>query len=169
VENLSSDHDQIFMSFNIEHWYPVLGPSKTAATVSFPIGKAVALALVALHNELGSHQYTKDEISCRIQRDSALSATAAELQRLIAPEGSFIKTSARSCKDVAPQIGLTERYRELLLNEITVTGKEINEMRLRSLFMEAGRHVLRFTSALDFLVACVLSERMSGVQPFKPI
>lgn len=151
------------MSFNIERWYHVLGPTKTAATICLPIIKPVALSLAALHDEFTTHHLTKQEISSRIQNDPILLKIATELQCLIPTEGSFIKTSARSCKDIALQIGLTDRYRELLLREIISSGKDIEEMRLRSLFMEAGRQALRFADAQDFLVACILSERVTGV------
>jgi hypothetical protein len=159
VEALSADHDQVFMSFNIEHWYVVLGPKKTSATTFLPLSKSMAVALSKLHDL----HLTLEEISSRIKADDDLLKTCAELQRLIHPEGSFIKTSARSCKDVALQIGLMDRYRELVSAEITKSGSAIDEMRLRSLFMEAGRQVLRFKDAHDFLVSCVLSERISGV------
>ncbi len=163
MEGLSSDHDRIFMSFNIEHWYHVLGPTRTAATAFLPITNSVALELVALHDQFTTQHMTNTEISSKVQQSTVLSESAGELQRLIDPEGSFIKTSARSCKDIALQIGLTQQYRELLQNEIASSGKGIDEMRLRSLFMEAGRRVLRFINAQDFLVACVMSERVSGV------
>jgi hypothetical protein len=156
------DHDQVFMSFNIEHWYDVLGPKKTSATTFLPFSKPTAVALSKLHDL----HLTRDEISSRIKADEDLVKTCVELQSLIHPEGSFIKTSARSCKDVALQIGLRERYRELVSTEITNSGNAIDEMRLRSLFMEAGRQVLRFQDAHDFLVSCVLSDRISGVISF---
>jgi hypothetical protein len=159
VEALSVDHDQVFMSFNIVHWYDVLGPKKTSATTFLPLSKPTAVALSKLHDL----HLTREEISSRIKANEDLLQTCAELQSLIHPEGSFIKTSARSCKDVALQIGLLDRYRELVSTEITNSGNAINEMRLRSLFMEAGRQVLRFKDAHDFLVSCVLSERISGV------
>lgn len=159
VEGLSENHDQVFMSFNIEHWYSVLGPTKTSSTTFLPLSKSTAMALSSLHNL----NLTKGEISSHIKSNEDLCKTCIELQRLISPEGSFIKTSARSCKDIALQIGLMDRYRDLLSVEITNSGSSINEMRLRSLFMEAGRQVLRFKDAHDFLVACVLSNRVSGV------
>jgi hypothetical protein len=165
VEALSSDHDRIFMSFNIENWYHILGPTRTAATTCLPVLKLVAVSLASLHDASLTQHLTKQEILFRIQDDHILSNTAAELQSIISPGGSFIKTSARSCKDIALQIGLPDRYRQLLLEEIATSGIEIEEMRLRSLFMEAGRQVLRFTSAQDFLVACVMSERVAGVSP----
>ena len=151
------------MSFNIEHWYNVLGPTKTAKTTFLPVAHPVASALAALHDEFKAQNLTKQEILYRIQQNQSLSEPTIELQRRIAPEGSFIKTSARSCKDIALDIGLADRYRKLLEKEIASSGKEVDDMRLRSLFMEAGRQVLRFTDAKDFLVACVMSERVSGV------
>lgn len=163
IEALSSDHDRVFMSFNIENWYHILGPTRTAATTCLPVLKSVALSLASLHDESVTRHLTKQEILSRIHDDHILSNTAAELQRIISPGGSFIKMSARSCKDIALQIGLPDRYRELLIEEIATSGIKIEEMRLRSLFMEAGRQVLRFTNAQDFLVACVLSERVAGV------
>ena len=166
MEALSSDHDRIFMSFNIEHWYNVLGPTRTATTSFLPITNPVASKLAAEHDQFITQHFSKAEIISRIQENAVLSEAASELQRLIPVEGSFIKTSARSCKDVAVQMGLTLRYRELLENEIALSGKEIDEMKLRSLFMEAGRRVLRFINAKDFLVACVMSERVSGVSSF---
>jgi hypothetical protein len=147
------------MSFNIEHWYSVLGPTKTSATTFLPLSKSTAIALSRLYNL----NLTKGEISSHIKSDQDLSKTCMELQSFISPDGSFIKTSARSCKDIALEIGLMDRYRDLVSAEITNSGSSINEMRLRSLFMEAGRQVLRFKDAHDFLVACVLSNRVSGV------
>ena len=164
MEELSEDHDQVFMSFNIEHWYPVLGPSKTSATYFHPVTKPVAQKILALHASLATEPLTKESIFSNVQKDIVLSTTASEIQRLMAPEGSFMKTSARSCKDIALEIGLLDHYKELLLNEITDHGKQVDDMRLRSLFMEAGRQVLRFTTAQDFLVACILSERICGVK-----
>jgi hypothetical protein len=146
-------------ALSVDHWYDVLGPKKTSATTFLPLSKPTAVALSKLHDL----HLTREEISSRIKANEDLLQTCAELQSLIHPEGSFIKTSARSCKDVALQIGLLDRYRELVSTEITNSGNAINEMRLRSLFMEAGRQVLRFKDAHDFLVSCVLSERISGV------
>lgn len=165
MEELSANHDQVFMSFNIEHWYPVLGPSKTSATKFYPITKTVAERILALHVSLTTEYRTRDAILADIGDDIVLSTVASELQILMDPEGCFMKTSARSCKDIALEIGLLDRYWKLLLNEITNHGKQIEDMRLRSLFMEAGRQVLRFKNAEDFLVACILSERICGVSP----
>lgn len=163
VEGLAPDHDQVFMSFNIEHWYSILGPTRTAATTFLPISKEIAIELVALHNSHQRHPLTKHEIRQRIKCNPVLAKAATELQSLIPLEGAFLKTSARSCKDVALEIGLDEQYRKLLESEIAMKGKQIEEMRLRTLFMEAGRLVLRFHNALDFLIACVLSNRVWGV------
>src|SRR5579859_6440423 len=102
------------MSYNIEHWYSVLGPTKTAATKFLPISKPVALALVALHATMEREGFSTDEIRARISTDKILSEAADQLQELIHVNGSFIKTSARSCKDIALQIGLMDRYGELL-------------------------------------------------------
>jgi hypothetical protein len=113
VEGLSSDHDQIFMSFNIEHWYSVLGPTKTAATQFLPITRPAALELVALHDSLKTTPLQRQEIASCVQQNPILAHTAEELQRLIPQGGAFIKTSARSCKDIALQIGLADRYQEL--------------------------------------------------------
>lgn len=146
------------LNIGITYW----GRQELQKTSFLPIKNPVALQLAAQHEQFTAQRFTKEEIISRIQENPVLSEAVAELQRLIPEEGSFIKTSARSCKDVAVQIGLTQRYRELLENEITSSGKEIDEMKLRSLFMEAGRRVLRFTNAKDFLVACVMSERVSG-------
>jgi hypothetical protein len=165
VEELSEDHDQVFMSFNIEHWYPVLGPSKTSATYFHPVTNPVAQKILALHASLVTEARTKKSILSNVKKDIVLSTTASQIQRLMAPEGSFMKTSARSCKDIALEIGLLDQYRALLLNEMTAHGKQVDDMRLRSLFMEAGRQVLCFTTAQDFLVACILSERVCGVKP----
>jgi hypothetical protein len=90
-------------------------------------------------------------------------AAADELEVLIPSGGAFIKTSARSCKDIALHIGLKDCYRILLSQEINSCGNQIDEMRLRILFMEAARQVLRVTSAKDFLVACAMSDRVVGV------
>jgi hypothetical protein len=163
VEGLSEDHDKVFMSYNIEHWYSVLGPTKTAATKFLPISKPVALALVALHTTMEREGLSTDEIRARISTDKILSEAADQLQELIHVNGSFIKTSARSCKDIALQIGLMDRYGELLADEVSRNGREIDDMLLRALFMEAGRQVLRFKEATAFLVACVLSNRVTGV------
>lgn len=146
------------MSFNIEHWYPVLGPTRTATTQFFPITKLVALELVTLHDLSQTTPLQIQEIAARIQQNPILAMVAADLQCLIPTGGAFMKTSARSCKDIALQIGLADRYRKLLTAEIALSGIRIDEMKLRSLFMEAGRQVLRFTNANDFLVACILSE-----------
>jgi len=158
------------MSFNIERWYPVLGPTKTAETAFLPVKKPVALALSALHEEYTCNLMTKDDILSRIQGDPVLSEAMADIQHLISPEGSFMKTSARSCKDIALDIGLAERYRVLLQEKMETSQTNLlDEMVLRSIFMEAGRQVLRFTNAKDFLFACVLSERISGVSPWKTV
>jgi hypothetical protein len=152
------------MSFNIEHWYPLLGPNKTSATAFYPMTQPIAQEILSLHSSLAT-TLAKDAILSTIQKNKLLTTAALEIQSLMAPGGSFMKTSARSCKDIALEIGLLDRYRELLGTEIGDHGQRIDEMRLRSLFMEAGRLVLRFTDAHEFLVACVLSERICGVLP----
>lgn len=151
------------MSFNIEHWYPLLGPTKTAETKFLPVNKSVALKLSLLNEMRKTKGWTRDEIWDHLDQDDLLMATINELDALIPTGGSFMKTSARSCKDIALWIGLKDCYRKLLSQEIEFCGNQIDEMRLRILFMEAARHVLRFTSAKDFLVACTMSDRALGV------
>jgi len=163
VEGLSANHDQVFMSFNIEHWYPLLGPTKTAETNFLPIVKPIALKLSFLNEMMKVRNWTREGISEYVQHDELLMATAHELDVLIPSGGAFIKTSARSCKDIALHIGLKDCYRILLSQEINSCGNQIDEMRLRILFMEAARQVLRVTSAKDFLVACAMSDRVVGV------
>lgn len=154
------------MSFNIEHWYPVLGPLKTSPTTFLPIPKPLAQEIMSLHGSLVSGTLTKESLHTIVRENIILSTAAAELQKFIPPEGSFLKTSARSCKDVALEIGLLEHYKTLLANEIISTGNYIDDMRLRTLFMESARQVLRFTTAESFLISCILSERICGVPPY---
>ena len=163
MEGLSSDHDQVFMSFNIEHWYPLLGPTRTAYTTLLPITAAVANCLVSLHEDFKSGHLPQEDISGRLLQDPEIAMVVEELQELIQEGGSFMKTSARSCKDVSLEIGLKERYREVLATEVKACGTKLNDMKLRSLFMEAGRKVLKFNKSLDFVVACVMSRRVHGV------
>lgn len=158
------------MSFNIEHWYPVLGPSKTSATTFHPIPRPVAQEILSIHSSLVSGLLAKESLHTIIKENEILRTMTAELQKLIAPEGSFLKTSARSSKDVALEIGLLDYYRQLLLIEISNHGTKIEEMRLRTLFMDAGRQVLCFTTAESFLISCILSNRICGVSiPFLPL
>lgn len=124
--------------------------------------KSVALKLSHLDEMRKAKGWTRDEIWDHLDRDDLL-ATINELDALIPTGGAFMKTSARSCKDIALQIGLKDCYRKLLSQEIESSGNQIDEMRLRILFMEAARHVLRFTSAKDFLAACTMSDRALGV------
>jgi hypothetical protein len=167
VEGLSTDHDQVFMSFNIEHWYPLLGANKTAETTFLPITKPVALALSSLHEAIKTRGLTKQDVPSLLDNDAILTRTAKDLDLLIPVEGAFIKTSARSCKDIALQIGLKNIYQQNLVSAIDSSGgKEFEEMTLRSIFMEAARDVLRFIEGKDFLVACALSNRVSGVLSF---
>jgi len=107
--------------------------------------------------------WTRDGISEFVHHDELLMATADELNVLVPSGGAFIKTSARSCKDIALHIGLKDSYRKLVTKEIKSCGNGIDEMRLRILFMEAARQVLKMTSAKDFLVACAMSDRVLGV------
>jgi hypothetical protein len=153
------------MSFNIEHWYPLLGPTRTAATTFLPITAAVATCLVSLHEQFEPGHLRREDVKCRLLEEDEIARVADELQALIQEDGSFLKTSARSCKDVSLQIGLKERYHELLAAAVEVYGTKIDDMKLRSLFLEAGRQVLKFTNSLDFLVACVMSHRVHGVLP----
>ena len=163
VEELSANHDQVFMSFNIEHWYPLLGPMRTAETSLLPIAQPVALELCFLNKMMKTEKWTRETISEYVHHSDHLSATGNELDALIPSGGAFLKTSARSCKDTALQIGLKDCYRQILSQEIESSAQEIDEMRSRILFMEAARQVLRFTSATDFLVACAMSDRVCGV------
>ena len=151
------------MSFNIEHWYPVLGPSKTSATTFYPIPRPVAQEIISLHTSLVAGVLPKKSLRTIVRAMQIFQTMAAELQKLIAPKGSFIKTSARSSKDVALETGLLNYYRGLLLDEISRHGIKINEMKLRTLFMHSGRQVLRFITAESFLIACILSNRICGV------
>ena len=163
VERLSANHDQVFMSFNIEHWYPLLGPTKTAQTKFLPIVRPIALKLSFLNKMMKTRNWTRERISEYLHHDELLMVAANELDKLIPSGGVFIKTSARSCKDIALHIGLKDSYRKLLSDEIKSCGNQIDEMRLRILFMEAARQVLRVTSAKDFLIACAMSDRVLGV------
>jgi hypothetical protein len=79
------------MSFNIEHWYHVLGPSRTFATSFLAIDKSTALALTALHALVKAQSLTEGELSSQIMSNPVLSRTSADLQKLIDPEGSFVK------------------------------------------------------------------------------
>lgn len=163
VEGFSSDHDQVFMSFNIERWYPLLGPTRTASTTFLPITAPVASFLVSLHEQFNSGRLRKEDIQRRLLEEDKIAVVAEELQAIIQEGGSFMKTSARSCKDISLETGLKEGYHELLAAEVKAMGLKVNEMRLRSLFMEAGRQVLKFPTSLDFLAACVMSRRVHGV------
>jgi hypothetical protein len=99
-----------------------------------------------------------------IAGDESLTYACHALQLLLPKEGAFVKTSARSCKDVALGIGLEDHYRTLLRREIAQTGTHrLDEMRLRGLFMEAGRQVLKFSRADDVLCAFIQSNRVCGV------
>src|SRR5579859_219059 len=157
------------MSFNIEHWYPVLGPSKTSATTFHPILKTVAQEIMSLHTSLVTGILPKESLHTIVRENKILQTMAAELQKSIAPDGSFIKTSARSSKDVALETGLLDYYRHLLLQEISSHGIKIKEMKLRTLFMESGRQVLRFMTAESFLISCILSNRICGVSLLLPL
>lgn len=151
------------MSFNIEHWYPLLGPTRTAETTFIPITASVTGCLISLYEQFNSGVLREEDIRARLLQEAEIAKVVGELQGLIQEGGSFMKTSARSCKDVAVKICLKERYHSLLTAEVKTTGQKIDDMRLRSLFMEAGRQVLKFHDSLDFLAACVMSHRIHGV------
>ena len=109
-----------------------------------------------------TRNWTREEASEYLHHDDLLTVVANGLDLLIPSGGAFIKTSARSCKDIALHIGLKDSYRKLVTKEIKSCGNGIDEMRLRILFMEAARQVLKMTSAKDFLVACAMSDRVLG-------
>ena len=61
IEGLSPDHDRIFMSFNIEHWYNALGPTRTATTSFLPIMNPVASEFAAQHDQFTTQHFTKQK------------------------------------------------------------------------------------------------------------